>query len=511
MPARSAARLIPLLLVLAGVLAPPAHAQYQVPPDNPFVNVAGARGEIYVYGMRNPYRWSFDRLTGDMWIGDVGGIQEEVDHLPRARIAGANLGWNCLSGTAVQTGCTPANYIAPVHTYPSGPDVVIGGYVVRDPSLPAFAGRYLFGRLNSGIYRLEANGGATHLLDVPGVSGFGEDGTGHLYVTSLSGPVYRLGQNGSNLTTTSIGNFSQPLGVAAAPGDTERLFIVEKTGKVRVRTGGQVSDFLDISSLIARTAASRACSRSPSRPTTRPAGACSSSTRTSGNDLQLDEFRRTADGPTAPTCPRAARAHDPARPGPKPQRRPAPVRARRAALPVDRRRRHPGRPGGRRSEPRARCSARCCGIDVGVRAAAGDTTAPRLRTKVQAAPARAAPARRGRLRALQRELRRDRGRTAADRGPRVPAQARRQDRRGQQAHAAEGPHSAAPARSALAARARERHRQVAMRLSVRARDAAGNRSALAAQGRLRQALSSPGAARGSARSTGLVVSSSARP
>ena len=101
MRARSAARLIPLLLVLAGTLAPGAQAQYQVPPDNPFVNVAGARGEIYVYGMRNPYRWSFDRLTGDMWIGDVGGIQEEVDHLPRARIAGANLGWNCLSGTAV--------------------------------------------------------------------------------------------------------------------------------------------------------------------------------------------------------------------------------------------------------------------------------------------------------------------------------------------------------------------------------------------------------------------------
>src|SRR5918998_798054 len=226
MPYLSAARLTLILLVLAGALAPAAQAQYQVPPDNPFVGTPGARGEVYVYGMRNPYRWSFDRVTGDMWIGDVGGIQEEITRLPKARIAGANLGWNCLSGTATQAGCTPSNYFPPAHTYPSGPDVVIGGYVVRDPDLPAFAGRYLFGRFNSGIFQLEANGTATSKASVSTLSGFGEDGTGHLYVTSLGGPVYRLTQNGTALGLSSIGSFTQPVAVAAAAGDTERLFIV---------------------------------------------------------------------------------------------------------------------------------------------------------------------------------------------------------------------------------------------------------------------------------------------
>src|SRR6185436_16858785 len=142
MPHRSAARLTFLLIELAAALAPPAHAAYTIPPDNPFVGTAGARGEIYVYGMRNPFRWSFDRANGDMWVGDVGGSaasneSEEVDHLAAAHIAGVNLGWHCLSGNAVFQPCVPPSYVGPVHTYPSGADVVIGGYVVRDPTLPA--------------------------------------------------------------------------------------------------------------------------------------------------------------------------------------------------------------------------------------------------------------------------------------------------------------------------------------------------------------------------------------
>ena len=467
MRARSAARLIPLLLVLAGALAPAAQAQYRVPPDNPFVNVAGARGEIYVYGMRNPYRWSFDRLTGDMWIGDVGGIQEEVDHLPRARIAGANLGWNCLSGTAVLTGCTPANYLAPVHTYPSGPDVVIGGYVVRDPSLPAFAGRYLFARLNSGIYELEANGSATHLLDVPGVSGFGEDGTGHLYVTSLNGAVSRLGQNGSTLTATSIGSFSQPLGVAAAPGDTERLFVVEKTGKIRVRTGGQVSDFLDLSSLLAFAVA----------PDYATSGRVFAYYTNKGNDLQLDEFRRTADGPD-----RADLS----------TRRPI------LTIPHDQATNHNGGQllfgrdgrlylstgdGGTQDDPEgdAQSLASLLGkvlrFDVGVSAAAVDTVAPRLRPKVKRrqrvlrlhgavvytrCSESCAVIAGGRLRIAGRELRLKRNGkiAAANKRTRLKVPLGR------------------PARKRVR-RALARHRKVSIRISVRSRDATGNRSGLA--------------------------------
>jgi glucose/arabinose dehydrogenase len=300
MPHVSTARLpILTLLVLAGALAPAAQAQYTVPPDNPFVSNPLARGEIYVYGMRNPYRWSFDRLTGDIWIGDVGGSnpdQEEVTHLSAGGISGANLGWNCFSGTVVKTGCTPANHHPPVYQYPSGADVVVGGYVVRDPDLGAFAGVYLFGRFNTGIYRLDGGTATNTGLNVAAVSGFGEDGVGHLYVTSLGGPVYRLTQNGTALALSSIGNFTQPVAVAAAPGDAQRLFVVEKTGKVKVRSGGQVSDFLDLTSLV-NTVGEQGLLAFALAPDYATSGRVFAFYTDKGNDLQLDEFRRTAESP----------------------------------------------------------------------------------------------------------------------------------------------------------------------------------------------------------------------
>jgi hypothetical protein len=172
---------------------------------------------------------------------------------------------------------------------------VIGGYVVRDPDLPAFAGVYLFGKIASGIYRLDGGTATATGVNVT-VSGFGEDGVGHLYVTSLDGPVYRLTQNGSALGVSSIGNFSQPLAVAAAPGDTGRLFVVEKTGKVRVRIGGQVSDFLDLSSLI-NSAGEQGLLAFAVAPDYATSGRVFAFYTDNANDLQLDEFRRTAEGP----------------------------------------------------------------------------------------------------------------------------------------------------------------------------------------------------------------------
>ena len=112
---------------------------------------AQVQPEVYASGMRNPYRWSFDRQTGDMYVGDVGGTNEEITFLPAAQSRGANLGWNCFSGTAVESGCTPSNYRPPTYQYPSSEDVVIGGYLVRDPALPSFQGQYLFGRFGTGI------------------------------------------------------------------------------------------------------------------------------------------------------------------------------------------------------------------------------------------------------------------------------------------------------------------------------------------------------------------------
>jgi glucose/arabinose dehydrogenase len=304
MPHRSAARLTLLLLLLAGALAPASQAaNYTIPPDNPFVGVAGARGEIYVYGMRNPFRWSFDRATGDMWVGDVGGSaasneSEEVDHLQAGKIAGVNLGWNCLSGNATFGTCLPSHYVGPVYTYPSGADVVIGGYVVRDPSLPAFAGRYLFAQFSTGIRRLEPNGTATTLVSGTGFSGFGEDGAGHLYVAGLDGQVSRLTQNGSGgLGLQSIGSFSQPLDVSSAPGDNNRLFITEQTGHVRIRQGGVVSDFLDLTGLITNAGGEQGLLAFAVAPDYATSGRVFAYFTNKQNDLELDEFRRTGENP----------------------------------------------------------------------------------------------------------------------------------------------------------------------------------------------------------------------
>jgi hypothetical protein len=231
-----------LLILALAVPAGPAAAQ--------------SPAEVAVSGMRNPYRWSFDRATGDAYVGDVGGINEEVTYIPAGSFRGANLGWNCFSGTAVQSGCTPSgNYIGPSYQYPSSSDVVIGGYIVRDPSLPSFAGQYLFGQFASGsIMKLGPHAAPPvedTLLDVPNVSGFGEDGVGHLYATSLAGEVYRLGESSGTLTKSSIGSFDQPVAVAAAPGVTDELLIAEKPGRLVRWTPSGTSEALDIRTLVA--------------------------------------------------------------------------------------------------------------------------------------------------------------------------------------------------------------------------------------------------------------------
>jgi glucose/arabinose dehydrogenase len=301
---RVSLRRVAAILSVAACAAPSAASGqspgYQIPSDNPFVGVAGARGEVYIYGMRNPYRWSFDRQTGDVYIGDVGGINEEITFLPRAAAAGANLGWNCFSGTVVLSGCTPLGYRPPAFEYPSGPDVVIGGYVVRDPALPSFLGQYLFGRFQMGIRRLGPGATGTDQptgANVASVSALGEDGMGHLYAVSLNGPVFRLQQSGSNLTPVSIGTFTQPVAVAAPPGDSERLFIVEKPGRIQLRTGSQVSLFLDISNLVGDAGGEEgllALAVAPDYPTS---GRVFVYYTDNAGDLQLDEFRRTATGP----------------------------------------------------------------------------------------------------------------------------------------------------------------------------------------------------------------------
>jgi glucose/arabinose dehydrogenase len=172
-----------------------------IPAANPFAGEQGARSEIYSYGLRNPWRYSFDRDTGALSIGDVGqNSLEEIDYVGKGQGRGANFGWSAFEGTERFNSDQHApGAIPPVLTY--GRDEgcsVTGGYVVRDPDLPALAGRYLYGDFCAGQLRsfVPSKGGARDDrevgLRVPNLSSFGQDERGRIYATSLDGPVFRL-------------------------------------------------------------------------------------------------------------------------------------------------------------------------------------------------------------------------------------------------------------------------------------------------------------------------------
>jgi glucose/arabinose dehydrogenase len=182
---------------------PSPGGSYTIPASNPFAGTAG-RDEIWSLGLRNPWRFSFDRLTGDLLIGDVGGgVQEEIDFSP-APLAGRgiNFGWDCREGTAFHEACPPGTTLTdPVHQYahPAGQAAVAGGYVVRDQGLEDLYGRYVYadtyaGQLRSLTPSLPlATGDRSENRQLDFVSSFGEDACGRVYVVSLTGPIYRLG------------------------------------------------------------------------------------------------------------------------------------------------------------------------------------------------------------------------------------------------------------------------------------------------------------------------------
>ena len=175
---------------------------YATPESNPFSGRNG-RDEIYALGLRNPYRFSFDRESGEIWIGDVGQDDwEEIDRAGRATLAGANFGWDIFEGNHdFEGGGAPPSYRGPVLEYPSGGGncAVTGGYVVRDAALRALSGRYLYADFCAGDLRSfdPSNPGpsdASTGLAVDGPSSFGEGARGRIYVASLSGPVFRITQ-----------------------------------------------------------------------------------------------------------------------------------------------------------------------------------------------------------------------------------------------------------------------------------------------------------------------------
>ncbi len=178
--------------------------QYSLVADNPYAGEGDARPEILAYGLRNPWRFSFDSKTGALWIGDVGqNSLEEIDVLDEPG-QDANFGWSAFEGTERFNSDEQAqNAIDPVLTY--GRDAgcsVTGGYVVRDKALESLYGRYLYADFCQGQLRsfdAEATAQEDEAVDdqavglqVPSISSFGEDQRGRIYAVSLDGPVFRL-------------------------------------------------------------------------------------------------------------------------------------------------------------------------------------------------------------------------------------------------------------------------------------------------------------------------------
>jgi len=178
---------------------PPNGDSYAIPDDNPFVGDSEARPEIWAYGLRNPWRFSFDRETGDLWIADVGaGDREEVDMQPASSNGGENYGWNAVEG-AFEWRRPPPDAVPPVYDYThAGTCAVVGGFVYRGTAIPELAGRYVFGdycgsqieAIDPGLDAPEA--GVVSDDAVSNLVAFGEDADGELYALSLDGGVFRL-------------------------------------------------------------------------------------------------------------------------------------------------------------------------------------------------------------------------------------------------------------------------------------------------------------------------------
>ncbi|HUC00694.1 MAG TPA: PQQ-dependent sugar dehydrogenase [Solirubrobacterales bacterium] len=214
-------------------IAPLIGGGYTVPAGNPFPSAAPPYNTIFSYGLRNPFRFSFDRLTGAIAIGDVGQKKwEEVDYaLAPGLGAGANYGWNCREGFEAETvpsepGCTPppaAGFVDPIFAYPHEDPgnggysgcAIVGGYVVRDPALADLAGRYLYGdycnpQLRSLAPGLPlASGDSSAGIEVPNLVSFGQDSCGRLYTVSELGQVSRI--VGAQPTACFVAGTTTPL------------------------------------------------------------------------------------------------------------------------------------------------------------------------------------------------------------------------------------------------------------------------------------------------------------
>jgi glucose/arabinose dehydrogenase len=214
---------------------------YAIPPDNPFVNQFPAREEIWALGLRNPWRFSFDRTAGDLWIADVGqGSFEEVDFQPASAAGGENYGWRCYEGfdNYDTAGCLPtADFTFPVYVYPHDASPcwsVTGGYVYRGTRYPGFQGRYFFAEYcKDSVWTLSGNSG-TWSVSLRGYfpgnnfSTFGENYLGELFIAGhSSGNVYRVTDTGPSGLEGTTG---QPAITVAPNPCSDRLRISRASG-----------------------------------------------------------------------------------------------------------------------------------------------------------------------------------------------------------------------------------------------------------------------------------------
>lgn len=180
---------------------------YLIPPDNPFRSDPDALDEIWAYGLRNPWRFSFDRSTGDLWIGDVGqGSEEEIDHQLITSLGGENYGWDCREGAHAYNDtqppggnddCPGKTFVEPVFEYAHTLGCsVTGGYVYRG-SIPGLDGIYIFADYCSGrVWGLQQDEGTWVSQELTnggfGLVSFGEDEASELFVTRLDGTIYQI-------------------------------------------------------------------------------------------------------------------------------------------------------------------------------------------------------------------------------------------------------------------------------------------------------------------------------
>jgi glucose/arabinose dehydrogenase len=180
---------------------PRGASPYSVPAENPFVKNANARPETWMWGLRNPWRFSFDRANGDLWIGDVGQNKyEEIDYAPAGE-TGINWGWSLREGFHKFKGAQPPGGRDPILEldHSAGFCAIVGGYVYRGKKIPSLDGVYLYSdNCKSDIDAVTHSGmqvtGQRNLASSSDVTSFGEDESGELYVISRGGTVYRIDQ-----------------------------------------------------------------------------------------------------------------------------------------------------------------------------------------------------------------------------------------------------------------------------------------------------------------------------